>query len=537
MLIHLGVVAAAYLSVRVYEKLTSKTVIHELELVALPEAQDTLDPSQSDEQSVAQKAQIESLSLNLPTIQKRKTQAALVSTGFFVFRDSFYFAAPLGLVFYPFSWAGPVGLVFYLYSVPSYIKGVEKSFYQGRTDYSSLLLLTADLFLLGVGKSAIAAFGLTLMQWKKHKEVKDQYRQLYLAEMPSHVWVLVNGSQIEVSLDEVKEGDHVVVSSGNVIPFDGTIVEGSTILASFVKDEQGQIRRIHSQQKQEGDPVSKGSLNLNKQILICLKPVESTREIEVEVKNVESAEETELEGTGETEVKSAEEVTQVLDQKTAEKAAAQVALFDGKNDYIELPGSLPEINEQITVEFWAKGGVDLPLNSTVFGAHDAKKHRVLNIHIPWGDGSVYWDAGNNGASFDRIQKAADPKEYKDTWIHWAFTKNINTGEMSIYHNGKLWHQGEQKQRALDGKKVKTFTFGAYGDGQGAHKWSGALSEFRIWNRALSSEEIQNGMKTRATGKTAEDGLVAYWPFNEAFTKKDQTNVNQVQFVEDADLPI
>ncbi|MFK5970432.1 MAG: heavy metal translocating P-type ATPase [Candidatus Marithrix sp.] len=46
------------------------------------------------------------------------------------------------------------------------------------------------------------------------------------AEQPRSVWVLKDGIEIEVSLDELKEGDIVVVNAGEVIPVDGLIVEG-----------------------------------------------------------------------------------------------------------------------------------------------------------------------------------------------------------------------------------------------------------------------------------------------------------------------
>ncbi len=51
---------------------------------------------------------------------------------------------------------------------------------------------------------------------------------------------------------------------------------------------------------------------------------------------------------------------------------------------------------------------------------------------------------------------------------------------------------------------------------------GKLSEFRVWNIALSDEEIAVNSKTRLSGN--EPGLVAYYPFNEATgtTVRDRT---------------
>jgi len=217
--------------------------------------------------------------------------------------------------------------------------------------------------------------------------------------------------------------------------------------------------------------------------------------------------------------------------------ASQVAHFDGQTQYIEIPVSFPDITNQVTIEFWAKGGAGLPQASTVFSAHDSARHRVFNIHLPWKNGKLYWDSGNSGTRFDRAQKTLAPKDYKDTWVHWAFIKNVDRGVMCIYKNGELWHRGRQKKRTLDGKNIRTVTIGAFGDGAGHYKWSGALAELRVWSRVLTPKEILAGMAIRATGKTAKDGLVAYWPLNRPLTEASGVTINNVGFTDATDLPL
>jgi len=237
----------------------------------------------------------------------------------------------------------------------------------------------------------------------------------------------------------------------------------------------------------------------------------------------------------------------ITDKVTAEKVIAEkkvarhpmhrVAVFDGQSQYIEIPASFPDITNQVTIEFWAKGGAGLPQASTVFGAHDGAGQRVFNIHLPWHNGKLYWDSGNIGARFDRAQKAATPQDYKDAWVHWAFIKNVDRGFMRIYKNGVLWHQGRQKKRVLNGKSIRTVTIGAFGDGSGHYKWSGALAELRVWNRVLKPAEILAGMGIRATGLTKNDGLVAYWPLNEPLTPDSGVKINNVSFADATDLPL
>ena len=120
--------------------------------------------------------------------------------------------------------------------------------------------------------------------------------------------------------------------------------------------------------------------------------------------------------------------------------AATVLVFDGQNSLVVLDQPLPSLPGGVTVEFWARGGDDLPRTTSVFASWRADDARILNIHLPWSDGVVYWDAGSDGGGYDRIQKAAKPVEYKGSWAHWAFVKDVAKQEMSIYRNGALWHR-------------------------------------------------------------------------------------------------
>ena len=186
-------------------------------------------------------------------------------------------------------------------------------------------------------------------------------------------------------------------------------------------------------------------------------------------------------------------------------SVATVLVFDGQNSLVVLDQPLPAFPAGVTVEFWAKGGDDLPRATSVFASWKADGARILNIHLPWSNGVVYWDAGGDG--FDRIQKAAEPGEYKGSWAHWAFVKDVAKQEMSIYRNGALWHRaGGQARPLAEGGYAN---IGAYVNG--AHKWSGRLAEFRIWDRARTEEEIRADRGRRLTGK--EPGLVGYWPLD------------------------
>lgn len=160
------------------------------------------------------------------------------------------------------------------------------------------------------------------------------------------------------------------------------------------------------------------------------------------------------------------------------------------NDEIKVPASVfSTIDDAITISFWLRGdAASQPQDGTVFEGVDASNNRVLNSHLPWSNARVYWDAGWD-AGYDRIDKAASESNFEGVWNHWAFTKDIASGEMKIYLNGTLWHSGTSFDNPMSG--IVKFSIGA------ATSWSnfynGDIDEFRIFNTALSQAEIANSL--------------------------------------------
>jgi uncharacterized protein (DUF2252 family) len=182
-----------------------------------------------------------------------------------------------------------------------------------------------------------------------------------------------------------------------------------------------------------------------------------------------------------------------------------VMLFDGQNSVVSIGHTFPAMAAGVTIEFWAWGAEELPRSTSVFSARKANGEKTLNIHLPWSDSNIYWDAGGDGC--DRIQKAADPGDFKGAWKHWAFVKDCAKGDMAIYRDGALWHHGDCQLRTITESVVAVA--GAYVDDN--YKWIGRLAELRIWDRPRTGEEIAADRGHRLTGK--EPGLISYWPLN------------------------
>ncbi|MCF8407839.1 MAG: T9SS type A sorting domain-containing protein [Crocinitomicaceae bacterium] len=213
----------------------------------------------------------------------------------------------------------------------------------------------------------------------------------------------------------------------------------------------------------------------------------------------------------------------------SESVAGNTALsYPDRNGYLNLSGTnytMTEmsdftVGQELTVEFWAKGNATAGTNTTILEAFDSLNNRILNIHMPWSDNNVYFDAGVS-SGYDRINKTMSATEMDNTWNHWAFVKKQSTGEMFIYKNGVLWHSGTNKTRNIG--YISRFILGANAD-QGL-KWKGKIDEFRFYNSALSAATIQANYlnKINATHPNWPNLMVYYDFDNENYALDKSAN--------------
>ncbi len=178
------------------------------------------------------------------------------------------------------------------------------------------------------------------------------------------------------------------------------------------------------------------------------------------------------------------------------------------NDRVMLPvDDFSAIDDEVTISLWIYGDPDVqPQNGYAFEGVNANGNRVLNCHLPWGNGNVYWDAGNEGNSYDRIFTNADFEEYAGQWNHWAFTKNNNTGVMRIYLNGELWHLGTGNSRSMAGITAFSIAGRPLAGGQ----YNGKIDEFRIWNKELDEATIAEWMNKSVDNSHPEYASLLYY---------------------------
>ena len=192
--------------------------------------------------------------------------------------------------------------------------------------------------------------------------------------------------------------------------------------------------------------------------------------------------------------------------------------FEGKNGVLEFNGgnyallemSDLSIGNELSIEFWSKGNAIGGTNSTFLEAYDTLNNRILNIHMPWSNNNMYFDAGIS-SGYDRINKTMTSTEMDNSWNHWAFVKKQTSGEMFIYKNGVLWHSGTNLNRAVGyihrlvlGSSLNQSLF-----------WKGEIDEFRIYNTALSQATIAANYKNKIDVTHPNwSNLLAYYDFDD-----------------------
>lgn len=207
----------------------------------------------------------------------------------------------------------------------------------------------------------------------------------------------------------------------------------------------------------------------------------------------------------------------------ADSVNAGLGVFAGVNDHVlsfdrvdnvSVPAAaFANIDSQITISLWQFGdSIKQPQDDIIFEGYDNLGNRVLNCHLPWSDSNVYWDAGNNGSGYDRLNKSANATMFKGAWNNWAFTKDASTGVMNIYLNGHLFATIGGKHNSMAG--VVKFRIGSSAN-DANYFYSGMINEFQIWNTVLDSTTLQQWMnKDIDASHPYYSNLQAYYKFDE-----------------------
>lgn len=159
--------------------------------------------------------------------------------------------------------------------------------------------------------------------------------------------------------------------------------------------------------------------------------------------------------------------------------------FDGTDDYVSTTQAIS--TTALTYSAWIKP-TDIAGRHTIL----SNKRTLLAIH----DGTLQW-----WADTDTFQSDGTIPVSAGSWYHVAVTETAGNA-YALYVNGVL--AGNGTMAAIDNGNPDTLYIGRYNEGSWYFK--GLIDDVRIYDRALSAEEI--------SVLAAEKSLVGYWKFDE-----------------------
>lgn len=158
-------------------------------------------------------------------------------------------------------------------------------------------------------------------------------------------------------------------------------------------------------------------------------------------------------------------------------------------------------NSSVCVTVWINSRNE-PQNTTEFRFVDGNGTRNLNVHIPWGNGNIYWDVGSDSSgSYGRITTSLDNKFYTN-WYFYCFYYDASTDEARIYVDdmASTYHTGSVTQEI---NSIEEIYIGSGGSGNYKDM---DMEELRVYNRTLSENERKELKNSRTAGQNFQKNL-------------------------------
>lgn len=199
-----------------------------------------------------------------------------------------------------------------------------------------------------------------------------------------------------------------------------------------------------------------------------------------------------------------------------QQAKASFSLsFDGVDDYVEVPDA-PELSgsgRSLTVEVWIS-----PTEGS-YDTHFISKYLHWNTK-DWGmyinpDGLLAFQMEGTECDSGNWYVYSSESLSLNKWTHTAFVFDNDNDIVKLYLDGVLTGS---RALACDLPDTDALVWVGgpgpfYYNRYGTQMFSGYIDDVRIWNVSRTDEEIFNNMLSGSiTG--SEDGLVAYWNFDE-----------------------
>jgi gliding motility-associated-like protein len=189
--------------------------------------------------------------------------------------------------------------------------------------------------------------------------------------------------------------------------------------------------------------------------------------------------------------------------------------MNGSVDYIDLGNIYDELQLPITVSAWVYVDQAVSNWAPVFASQDNAPIyngfwlivQPTSMSIGYGDGF-----GENNPAFRR-SKTANFANISNRWVHitgiirGAVDMDLLINGINVGGDYSGFTDKPMSASASDIAKIGYW----YSNNQTLH-FKGKIDEVRMWNRALSAEDVRNVMCKRLVGN--ESGLIGYWGFDE-----------------------
>lgn len=169
----------------------------------------------------------------------------------------------------------------------------------------------------------------------------------------------------------------------------------------------------------------------------------------------------------------------------------QAISFDGYENSVlvtDVKNLFSNVRAGITIAFWQYGKDSPHYTDTLFCSNyvDGVYSPAIAINLGcWkSPGKYNWDCGWPWSFDSRLSgKHRYKNEWSGRWNHWAFTKDIHTGNLEIFLNGILFDSRTGSNSPISG--ITSFEIGSgwYGG------YDGLIDDFIIYDYALSQPEI------------------------------------------------
>ena len=179
------------------------------------------------------------------------------------------------------------------------------------------------------------------------------------------------------------------------------------------------------------------------------------------------------------------------------------------------PLNVAAVDDNITITVWQKNNANP--NSSTFWAVSEDSNRATQAHIPWSDGSIYWDTGGCCGGDTRLNQAPSGHDF-NTWHLYSFVKRGGTKEIWIDGNLLKTQDGYKVHSVLNTQLVLG------GEPWGNNTVDATIDDFVIWRGALSPDQIKklaSGAKpSDLVIDTDKDGIPDDWETQYGFNPND-----------------